>query len=982
MEERQDNTKNIKALGQILKEGNLDKLLEQIKQSQTKAGLVMKKLGEKEAEFNAAKKAAEAAEFAADQAEFADVADSSSEAARTEEDIKSAKKSRKKSEEAVETVVGSEATEEKAAKEIKAEEVAAEVEKPAKKSRKKAESDTPAQSVEAKTDGDDKATAEKPVKAEKPESAENTAKAEKAEKPAEEKYKAVADEKTVKAEKAEEKPAEVSSVKAETAEKSENKAESEEKPAEPPKKSILSFIVKKADPAKPQREYTPDGKRIFRNERGERPAGATGPRVPRGDRPAGAGFGAAGTRPFGQKPFGDRPAGAGFGAGKPGTGARRPQEIAFIPPKDNKPAKKKNDKSYEEKRNPLSPLNKRAHIKELTVADFDENKTGYRKLRKPKTQKKEEQSNYIKIEKAVLTKELTPIKELSEKFGISAVEISKRLFKEGISKTINDSLDYDTAAFLAADLGIEVELKLEKSAEDLMNEGFNEEKDDEKLLVKRPPIVTVMGHVDHGKTSLLDKIRSANVADGEAGGITQHIGAYSVDVNGNKITFIDTPGHAAFTSMRARGAQVTDIAIIVVAADDGIMPQTIEAINHAKAAGVSIIVAANKIDKPHVDLDRLRNQLSEQGLLVEDWGGDVMMIPVSAKTGEGIDKLLESVLLIAEMRELKANPARKARGTVIEAKLDKGKGPMATVLVQNGTLRTGDNVVAGTVVGRVRAMINDKGANVKEAGPSVAVSILGLEEVPNAGDAIFAVDEEKLSKLVAQERKNKERDQMLRQQSKVSLDDLFSKISEGELKNLNLIIKADVQGSAEAVKQSLTELSNDEVKVNVLHAAVGAINETDVMLADSANAIIIGFNVRPDAKAKVLAERNHIDVKLYRIIYEAIDDVKKAMKGMLAPKFTDQYTGKAEVRDTFKITGVGTVAGCYVTDGKIVRQAKLRIYRNDVMICEGNVMQLKRFKDEVKEVAQGYECGISIEGFNDIKVGDFIESYIVVENKD
>ncbi|MBQ3572811.1 MAG: translation initiation factor IF-2 [Clostridia bacterium] len=403
--------------------------------------------------------------------------------------------------------------------------------------------------------------------------------------------------------------------------------------------------------------------------------------------------------------------------------------------------------------------------------------------------------------------------------------------------------------------------------------------------------------------------------------------------------------------------------------------------NHARAANVTIIIAANKIDKPHVDLDRVRQQLSEQEILVEEWGGNIMMVPVSAKTGLGIDKLLESVLLVAEMAELKANPDRKARGTVIEAKLDKGKGPLATVLVQNGTLRTGDNVVAGTVVGRIRAMINEKGNIVKEAGPSTAVSVLGLEDVPNAGDAIFAVEEEKLSKSVAQERKNREREEMIRRQQKITLDDLFSKISDGELKNLNLIIKADVQGSAEAVRQSLTELSNEEVKVNVLHAAVGAINETDVTLAESSNAIIIGFNVRPDSKAKVQAERSHIDVKLYRIIYDAIDDIKKAMKGMLTPKYTEVYTGKAEVRDTFKISGVGTVAGCYVTDGKVVRNAKLRIYRNDVMICEGNVKQLKRFKDEVKEVNQGYECGISIEGFNDIKVGDFIESYIIEETK-
>ena len=989
MEERQDNTKNIKSLGQILKDGNLDKLLDKIKQAQGKASSIMKKLGEKQAEF----KAREAAEA---QSEF-----NAEEAAHAVENVSPAAEKKAAASVKADESVKSEITETEkqtaaAPAGEKAEVKAEKTEKSEKTETVKADSSVKAENAEKTVKAEKiekseaKADAKEPVKA-----AENkeTEKAESADKKAEkvqgetvknagEKKEAPSKTAPVKAEKQEAKP-EKQEVKAEVAKTAESKeakepAKEAEKPAEPPKKSILSFIVKKADPTKPQqREFTADGKRIFRNNDRNGSPDRNGNRPPRN---GAAGQNGQQRAPYGQRPFGAGASSSSFagGAGRPAGLSRKPQEISFVPPKDNKPVKKKAEKSYDDKR----VQSKKAHIKELTIADFDENKTGYRKLRKPKTQKKEEQSNFIKIEKAVLTKELTPIKELSEKLGISAVEICKRLFKEGITKNINDSVDYDTAAFIAADLGIEVELKMEKSAEELMNEGFNEEKDDESVLVKRPPIVTVMGHVDHGKTSLLDRIRSANVADGEAGGITQHIGAYSVDLHGNKITFIDTPGHAAFTSMRARGAQVTDIAVIVVAADDGIMPQTIEAINHAKAAGVSIIVAANKIDKPHVDLDRLRQQLSEQELLVEDWGGDIMMIPVSAKTGAGVEDLLEAILTVAEMRELKANPNRKARGTVIEAKLDKGKGPMATVLVQNGTLRTGDNVVAGTVVGRVRAMINDKGANVKEAGPSVAVSILGLEEVPNAGDAIFAVDEEKLSKLVAEERKNKEREIMIRQQSKVTLDDLFSKISDGELKSLNLIIKADVQGSAEAVRQSLTELSNDEVKVNVLHAAVGAINETDVMLADSANAIIIGFNVRPDVKAKTLAERSHVDIKLYRIIYEAIDDVKKAMKGMLAPKFTDEYTGKAEVRNTFKISGVGTVAGCYVTDGKIVRSAKLRIYRDDVMICEGNVMQLKRFKDEVKEVAQGYECGISIEGFNDIKVGDFIESYIVVENKD
>ena len=938
MEERQDSTKNVKILLQTLKEEKLKKLGEKVKNARAKAASIVKKLNDKEQELRKKASEAELAKVGADELNAEDTPlDQSS-------------------------VSSYEKTDAVAAPEIEASDVAPVKEKkPAKKTTKavkaeEKESEQPAAAPAEKAEPTAEKTAaadEKPVKAVKAPNKEKAEVAadEKTEDSGKEEKKAAAQ----KAAKPEDKP----EIKAEAAEEAKEEPKKEEKPAEPPKKSILSFIVRKAD-QEPKREERPRVKGVERYT-GDRP---NGPRPQRGDQ----------QRP--PRPFGDKPNGANGTRPTIGGMKPRPQEVAFIPPKDNKVQKKKTEKSFDDKR----AVNKKTHIKELTVADFDENKTGYRKVRKPK-QKKEEQANYIKIEKAVITKEFTPIKELSEKFGISAVEITKRLFKEGITKTINDSIDFDTAAFIAADLGIEVSLKMEKSAEELMNEGFIEDNDDASMLIKRPPIVTVMGHVDHGKTSLLDKIRSANVAEGEAGGITQHIGAYSVEIRGNKITFIDTPGHAAFTAMRARGAQVTDIAIIVVAADDGIKPQTIEAINHAKAAGVSIIVAANKIDKPHVDLDRVRQQLSEQGILVEDWGGDVIMVPVSAKTGEGIEKLLESILLVAEMAELKANPNRKARGTVIEAKLDKGKGPLATVLVQNGTLHVGDNIVAGTVVGRVRAMINEKGSNVKEAGPSTAVSVLGLEDVPNAGDALFAVDEEKLSKLVAEERRNKEREEMIRSQQKVSLDDLFSKISEGQLKNLNLIIKADVQGSAEAVKQSLLELSNEEVKVNVLHAAVGAINETDITLAESSNAIVIGFNVRPDAKAKVQAERSHIDVKLYRIIYDAIDDVKKAMKGMLAPKFNDVYTGKAEVRDTFKITGVGMVAGCYVTDGKIVRSAKLRIYRNDVMICEGNVLQLKRFKDEVKEVNQGYECGISIEGFNDIKIGDFIESYIVEESK-
>lgn len=684
-----------------------------------------------------------------------------------------------------------------------------------------------------------------------------------------------------------------------------------------------------------------------------------------------------------RRPAGARPNGANGAAGRPqrpfgagGATGKKPVEVTFIPKDAGKSfgnKKKGGERSYDDKKT----INKKSLIKtQVSVEDFDENKSGYRKLRTKKDKKQDASSQTIKIEKAVINKELIPIKELSEKIGISAIEITKKLFKEGIMKTINDSVDYDTAGVIAADLGIELELKLDKTAEDVLNEAFDV-KDDAEKLVKRPPVVTVMGHVDHGKTSLLDRIRSANVTASEAGGITQHIGAYTVTVNGEKITFLDTPGHAAFTAMRARGAQITDIAVIVIAADDGIMPQTIEAIHHAQAAGVSIIVAANKIDKPQSNIERVKQQLADQSVLVEEWGGDVALVPVSAKTGEGIDNLLETILLTADVKELKANPDRMAKGAIIEAKLDKGKGPVATVLIQNGTLRTGDNLVAGTITGRVRAMIDDKGRTVKEAGPSTPVSILGLEEVPNAGDLLFAVEQDKLSKLVAQERRNKEREDMIKQSQKITLDDLFSKISDGNLKSLNIVIKADVQGSVEAVKQSLEELSNEEVKVSVLHAAVGAINESDVILADSSNAIIIGFNVRPDSNAKTLAERSKVDVRLYRIIYEAIEDVKNAMKGLIAPKVQEIYMGKAEVRQTFRITGVGMVAGCYVTDGKIIRNGKLRIYRDDVMICEGNVNQLKRFKDDVKEVSQGFECGISIENFNDIQIGDFIESYLI-----
>ncbi len=743
-------------------------------------------------------------------------------------------------------------------------------------------------------------------------------------------------------------------------------AEKPEEKKEEKKEFIPSFIVRREGPIK-----RPEKKVEERRPRAEfRP----GERPPRGERPQREG----GTfnRERGPKPDFNK------------TGApKKPNNATFVAPPiinktDNRNFSKKKqggENKYEDKR----ALNKRALIKnQVDVDDFDENKSGYRKFRPVKKAKEKSEVNVIKIEKAVINTEIIPLKVLSEKIGITAAEITKRLFKEGIMKTINDSIDFDTAAFIADDIGVELELKLDKTAEDVLSEGFEGAPDDAGMLVKRPPVVTVMGHVDHGKTSILDRIRKTNVTAGEAGGITQHIGAYQVTAGGEVITFLDTPGHAAFTAMRARGAQATDIAILVVAADDGIMPQTVEAINHAKAADVPILVAVNKIDKPEANIERVKTQLTEHGLLPEEWGGDAILCPVSAKTGEGFDNLLENINLLAEIKDLKANPDRKAKGVVIEAKLDQSKGPIATVLVQNGTLKVGESVIVGTVTGKIRAMVDDKGRRVTSAGPSMPVSIMGLDEVPNSGDILYAVEHEKLAKLVAEERQNKEKENMLKAASKVTLDDVFNKIAEGEMKILPLIVKADVQGSVEAVKSSLEKLSNAEVKVNVIHAAAGAIKESDIMLAESSKAIIIGFNVRPDSNAKQVAERSGVDIKLYRVIYEAIEDVERALKGMLAPKFTEVYMGKAEVREVFKISGVGQVAGCYVTEGKIIRNGKLRIYRDDVMICEGNVNQLKRFKDDVKEVAQGYECGISIERFNDIKIGDFIESYQVEENKD
>ena len=564
--------------------------------------------------------------------------------------------------------------------------------------------------------------------------------------------------------------------------------------------------------------------------------------------------------------------------------------------------------------------------------------------------------------------------ELASRMKKTGAEVVKCLMKNGVMASLSQMIDFDTAAIIAEELGCKVEKEVVVTIEERL---IDDHQDTDEDLVPRAPVVVVMGHVDHGKTSLLDYIRNSHVASGEAGGITQHIGAYQVDVNGSPITFLDTPGHEAFTAMRARGAMITDIAILVVAADDGIMPQTVESINHAKAAEIPVIVAINKMDKPEANPDRVKQQLTEYGLVTEEWGGDTICCPISAKTGMGIDNLLEMVVLTAEMRELKANPNRSAHGAVIEARLDKGRGPVATLLVQKGTLHQGDVIIAGTAVGRVRAMTDAKGKKINEAGPSVPVEITGMSEVPGAGDDFHAVANERMARELVEQRKHENKMAANAANQKVTLDDLFSQIQQGELKDLNIIVKADVQGSAEAVKSSLEKLSNEEVRVRVIHCAVGAVNESDVMLASTSNAIIVGFNVRPDSNAKESAARMNVDMRMYRVIYDAINEMESAMKGMLAPKFKEVELGQAEVREVFRITGVGMVAGCYVTEGKMQRNAQLRLVRDGIVIYDGSISSLQRFKDSVKEVAQGYECGITFEKFQDIKVGDVIEAFLM-----
>ena len=723
--------------------------------------------------------------------------------------------------------------------------------------------------------------------------------------------------------------------------------------------------------------------------------------------------GQGGPRPQGQGGFAPRPQGQGNFAPRPGQGGPRPQgqgaprpgqggprpggmgqrpqqgsraargpELAPVVEKERVSNYDPNKKQYIRQHDPERVAKSRKQLAKesanMNGGMDDEVVRGGKRARAGKKQPSAQQMMApIHIDKAYMTAEHITVKDLTERIGKPAGEILKKLFLLGIMANINSELDFDTASLVCTEFGVELEMKLDRTAEDALTEETGAE-DTEDQLQPRPPVITIMGHVDHGKTSLLDYIRKSHVTAGEAGGITQHIGAYTVNLNGRIITFLDTPGHEAFTAMRARGTQATDIAVLVVAADDGVMPQTVESINHARAAGVPIIVAINKMDKEGAHPDRVKQDLTAYNLVPEEWGGDTIMAPVSALTGEGVDDLLEMILLQADVMQLRANPNRMARGVIIEAKLDKNRGPLATVLLKNGTLHVGDNIVAGMASGRVRAMLNDRGERVKEAGPSMPVEIAGFTEVPEAGDDMMAVADDRLSRQVAQERREKMRAARTAT-TKVSLDNLFDNINEGKLKNLNLIVKADVQGSVEAVKQALEKLSNDEVKVHILHSAVGAITKDDVNLASAFGAIIIGFNIRPDASAREAAAREEVDIRLYRIIYQAIEDIEAAMKGMLAPQYREEIIGHAEVRSVFKVSGVGMVAGCYVKDGKLQRNASVRLVRDNIVVFDGKLSSLRRFKDDVKEVAAGYECGVGLENYNDIKENDEIECFIQQE---
>ena len=659
---------------------------------------------------------------------------------------------------------------------------------------------------------------------------------------------------------------------------------------------------------------------------------------------------------------------------------RGPQQIRHV---DTRTVNVNIDK-YNEKYENIAPANS---FKD-TMQRKQKIKQKSQDYRRPKGVKRESEADKLrrlqleKIKKTPVTVTLGDeivVRDLAVAMKKSATDIIKTLMKLGVMASINDTIDFDTAELIATELGCKVQKQVTVTIEEQIMDDAEDKAED---LVERDPVVVVMGHVDHGKTSILDAIRNTAVTDTEAGGITQHIGAYRVKCGNRDITFLDTPGHAAFTSMRLRGAKCTDIAVLVVAADDGIMPQTIEAINHATAAEVQIIVAMNKMDKPEADPDRIKQQLTEHGLVPEEWGGDVICVPVSAKTHEGIDTLLENILLVADMQELKANPDRKAKGTVIEARLDKGRGPVATILVQNGTLHSGDVIVAGTAVGKVRVMTNENGAELKTAGPSVPVEITGLAEVPSAGDSFDAVSDERLARQLVEQRKHKQKEETWNSRNKVTLDNLFSQLEQGDMKELSIIVKADVQGSVEAVRDSLEKLSNDEVRVRVIHGGVGAVNESDVMLAGTSNALIVGFNVRPDPVAKENAEKDGVEIRLYRVIYDCIEEVEAAMKGMLAPKFREVIMGTVEVRQTYKISGIGTIAGCYITNGKVNRTCEIRVVRDGIVVAEDKIQSLRRFKDDVKEVAQGYECGIGLEKFQDVKEGDVYEAFVMEEYRD
>ena len=827
--------------------------------------------------------------------------------------------------------------------------------------------------------------------------------------------------------KAEKKPAEKPAPKAEKKPAEKPAPKAEQKPAEKPAPKAEQ---KPAEKSAPKAEQKPAEKPVHKQERSDRPQndnrqqGSRFGDKPQGDRQQGNRFGdkPQGDRQqggrFGDKPQGDRQQGSRFGD-KPNFQKNDRFGGGFDKDNDNSVHRHEPKKPVERKPRPsnLPPTEKlaagTAHV-DMSAANIELDKynekyeqiapsssmsdsyTNKQKLTqrskqqgKPKQSKKEqEQAKLKKLEmerqrrqklEITLPDEIT-VGDLALKLKVTSAEIIKRLMMQGMMVSVNETIDYDTAALVAMDIGAKVEHEVVVTIEDRL---IDDSEDDAGNLVPRDPVVCVMGHVDHGKTSILDVIRRSNVAAGEAGGITQHIGAYRVKTEGGRyITFLDTPGHEAFTAMRARGALCTDIAILVVAADDGIMPQTVEAINHAKAANVSIIVAINKIDKPGANVERVMEGLTEYGLVPEEWGGDVICVPVSAKTHENIPTLLEMVTLVADVKELKANPDRMAKGTVIESRLDKGRGPVATVLVQNGTLHTGDVVIAGTAVGKVRIMTDDKGNKVETAGPSIPVEITGLDSVPTGGDTFNAVKDEKLARELVEQREYEAKQEQFKAYQKVTLDNLFSQIAEGEIKELPIIVKADVQGSVEAVKQSLEKLSNDEVRVKVIHGAVGAVNESDVMLAQVSNAIIVGFNVRPDSTARDNAAREGVEIRLYRVIYDAIEEIKAAMTGMLAPKYRDVDLGRAEVRQAYKISNVGTVAGCYVLEGKITRNANIRVVRDGIIIADDKLNSLKRFKDDVKEVAQGYECGMTLTKFNDIKEGDVFEAYIVEEYRD